>query len=396
MTGLIREKVDQAVKILQEKRVDLWLTFVRETTAMRDPVLSLIYGENNLTWQSALLLGADGERTAIVGRFEEETVRKIGAYQLVIPYDQAIRPHLLEVLARINPRSIALNISQNNVLADGLSHGMHQILLEMLEGTPFAERLVSAEEVIGALRGRKTPAEVTRIRKAVKHTLEIYRDVLAGIQSGMSEAQIAGRMQEMARQRGLGLAWDAHACPAVNSGPDSPVGHNAPTDLVVQPGHILHFDFGVRLEGYCSDIQRTAYLLAEGGCAAPMVVQHGFDTVLQAVRAAFDAICPGVRGMDVDAAARSVVTGAGYPEYRYATGHQLGQLAHDGGGLLGPLWERYRKSPLQELEAGQVYTIEPGLMVPGYGYVGLEEDILVTENGAEYLGEPQTELILLG
>jgi Xaa-Pro aminopeptidase len=103
---------------------------------------------------------------------------------------------------------------------------------------------------------------------------------------------------------------------------------------------------------------------------------------------------PGVLGEDVDIAARSVITGAGYPEYKYATGHHLGRLAHDGGGILGPTWERYGDSPHRPLEAGNVFTVEPGVAVPGYGYIGLEEDVLVTGTAAEYLGAPQRELVL--
>jgi Xaa-Pro aminopeptidase len=395
MSTLVQEKVDQAVALLQEKGVDLWLTFVRETPAGGDPTLPLIYG-HDLTWQSALILTRSGERIAIVGRFEGEAARRTGAYPTVITYDQAIKPALLQTLERLAPDSIALNFSTNDAHADGLSHGLYQLLMGYLGNTPFAERVISAEEIITAVRGRKTATEIQRIAAAVRTTDEIYRRTFEAIREGMTERQIAALMHAELDVLGLPPAWGRDHCPAVNTGPESPVGHVGPTDLAVAPGHLIHFDFGVRQDSYCSDIQRVVYHLAPGESAPPEPVQRGFDTVVTAIQAAVETMKPGVLGVEVDAVARQVVTDAGYPEYLYGTGHQVGRTVHDGAGILAPLWERYGDTPNYPLEAGQVFTVEPGLAVPNYGYVGVEEDVVVTENGTRFLGPPQTDLILIG
>ena len=390
---LVLEKTAQAIEILQETEIDLWLTFVRETPASGDPVLPLIYG-HDLTWQSALIMTRQGESIAIVGQFEAETARLTGAYREVLPYHQSIRPLLLETLARLQPRQIALNYSANDVLADGLSHGMFQVLQNYIEGTPWSERLISAERIIAALRGRKIPTEVARIQRAINTTLQIYERTYEFAAPGMSEQEIARFMHNQLEVFEVAPAWESNSCPAVNAGPDSPVGHAAPTSLRLQAGQILHFDFGVKQDEYCSDIQRVMYFLKPGETHAPEPVQRGFDTVVRAIQAAARAMKPGVSGKKVDSIARQIVVGAGYPEYMHATGHQLGRMAHDGAGVLGPEWERYGDTPNYPLELRQIYTIEPSLPVPGYGYIGLEEDVIVTENGAEFLGSPQTEIML--
>jgi len=229
----------------------------------------------------------------------------------------------------------------------------------------------------------------------VEITEQIYAKTFEFIRVGMSEKEVAAFMHAQMAEAGVGFAWPQGSNPAVNSGPDSVVGHAGPTDIQIQPGHLLHFDFGVKFDEYCSDIQRMVYILRPGETDAPAEVRHGFETVRAAVEACRAVLKPGVAGKDADAAARQTVTAAGYPEYMYGTGHQLGRVAHDGGALLGPLWEKYGDQPNQRVEAGNVYTIEPGLAVPGYGYIGLEEDVLVSKSGADYLGEPQRKLILL-
>lgn len=394
MNPIVIEKTRQAINLLQEKDIDLWLTFVRETSAGGDPILPLIYGDADLTWQSALILTRSGESIAIVGRFELETALNVGAYEKVLPYDESIRPVLISELERLNPRQIAINTSESDVLADGLTHGMYLNLLSLLEGTPFADRLISAEHLLSSLRGCKSKLEIDRMRKAIASTEEIYAQAFDNIQPGMSEIQVAEMMQAEVLRRGLGFAWPRNNNPAVNSGPDSPVGHNAPTDIKIERGHLLHFDFGVREDDYCSDIQRMVYYLNPGENQPPEPVRKAFETEVRALQAAFKAVRPGALGVEVDRAAREVVTNGGYPEFKHATGHQVGRLAHDGGAILGPSWDRYGQTPFLPLEVGQVYTLEPSLMVPGYGIIGLEEDIVVTSDGAEYLSTPQTELIL--
>ena len=181
----------------------------------------------------------------------------------------------------------------------------------------------------------------------------------------------------------------------MNSGPNSRVGHNGPTQIKIERGHLIHFDFGVKYKDYCSDIQRVAYVLREGETEAPVEVQRGFIAVRTAIEHSRAAMKAGATGNSIDVISREVLTDSGYPEFNYALGHQLGRVAHDGGALLGPLWEKYGDSPNQKLEVGQVYTIEPGLAVPGYGYLGLEEDVVLTGIGAEYIGEPQREIVLI-
>ena len=129
--------------------------------------------------------------------------------------------------------------------------------------------------------------------------------------------------------------------------------------------------------------------------AKPEAVKRGFDVIVQAIQESVHAMKPGCLGKEIDTIARGVVTRAGYPEYKYATGHQLGRLAHDGAGILGPEWERYGNTPNYPLEPGQIYTVEPGLSVPGYGYIGIEEDVLVTENGCKFISTPQIDLVWL-
>ncbi len=391
---LIREKVAQAIGILKEQGIDCWITFTRESVINGDPVLDLLIG-SEVTWHTAVIITAAGETCTICGEYDRRTIEDTGAYQQVIGFIKGIREPFLEVMRRINPSSIAVNYSQDSEICDGLTHGMYLTLISLLKELGLHERVVSAEAIVSAIRQRKTDAELEFIRRAIRHTEEIFAKAAEFISPGKTEREIAAFMQAEVERRRLEYAWEPGHCPAVFTGPGTAGAHYGPTDRRVERGHILNMDFGVKSQAYCSDLQRTFYVLDQGESEPPPDVRKGFETIVDAIESSRAAMKPGVQGIEIDAVARGRITGAGYAEFPHALGHQVGRYAHDGTALLGPAWEKYARKPYARLEPGMVFTIEPRLTVPGSGVATIEEMVVVTELGAEYLSTPQKELILI-
>ena len=392
---LVREKIEQVPGILEELGLDAWMLFARESANVHDPSFDLVVG-TNVTWHSAFILTRTGDRVAIVGSLEEASVRSHGYYGEVVPYLTGVTEDLRRILARLDPRRIAVNYSLNDPAADGLTHGQWLSLTRSLEGTPYAARLESSERLVAALRGRKSASEQRLIQEACEVTVQIFEAVTPRLRPGITERQFAALIVDaMNRIGGLEPAWDRDHCPAVFTGPDSAGAHAGPTDRPIEPGHIVNVDFGVRRHGFCSDLQRTWYVLRPGETRAPDEVQRGFDTILRSIRDAAAAIRPGRTGAEIDDVARGVVTSAGYPEYPHGTGHQIGRVAHDGGGGLMPRWERYGNTPLLPIEVGQCFTIEPRLPVAGHGIATCEDIVAVTAEGARFLSRSQDRLWLV-
>jgi Xaa-Pro aminopeptidase len=392
MSSLESEKCHQVSAILKELDLDLWMVWVRETSQMPDPVLDLILG-GDLVWQSALLFTKDGDSTAIIGSLDADSVRSKALFKRVVTYDTGIKDVLLKELERLSPKEIGMNFSRNDVAADGLTVGMYRILEDYLAGSPYSKRIVSAETLVSKLRGRKTETEVSRLRRAVEITEDIFKTLQPELRTGVSELDIYARVHEMMRQLGVSDAWNPDHNPAVDAGPNKQFGHSGPTDNKTKDGHLLHFDFGVKYQGYCADLQRMYYFGSPS--KIPDEINHAFAAVRDSIQSAADFIRPGVTGNEVDAVARDFVKQAGYEEFKHALGHQLGRHAHDGGTLLGPMWEKYRDSPMGIVEAGNIFTLELYVTTENYGQVSLEEDILVTRTGCEFLSNPQKELICL-
>lgn len=394
-TALIQEKLNQATAILEEQEIDIWLTFVRETSLSPDPCLDLILGLD-MVWQSAFLITRDNQRIAIVGSHDAENIHNIDGYTTVIPYVEDIRAPLVETLLDLNPAQIALNYSENDVASDGLAHGLMLLLKHYLADTDLAERFVSAEPIIQALRGRKSAGEIERIREAIATTQTIFKQIDEHLQPGLSETAVAEFVHNIVQEKKLDTAWEWAYCPVVDAGPESPIGHAGPQDKYkVEAGKLVHVDFGVKQDSFCADLQRVWYIRKEYNDQPPEAIQQAFDAARKALLAGFEALKPGTQGWEVDAAARKTLVDAGYAEYKHAFGHQLGRNAHDGGTSLAPRWERYGQTPYGLIEENSVYAIELGIELENYGYIGLEENVLVTASGAEWLSAPQEELWLI-
>jgi Xaa-Pro aminopeptidase len=393
---MIRAKHRQALGLMREHGVDAWLIqFARETGLRPDPLGYLVGG--SVTWPSAFLLNQDGSTAAIVGSGDAGTFEATGLWTELRAFRNGPGEDLLDVLGKWEPKTVGVTWSDSDDTADGITYGMYRLLESMLAGTRFADRLVPAGELAGDVRGIKLPEEVEAIARAVKHTEELLARMERRLEPGITEIGLQREVHDWVREAGWKFSWDEEFCPMVNFGQPAFLGHAGPTDRALEPGDVIHVDVGLIVDGFASDLQRTWYWRRPGESEAPPDVTRTFDAVKAALDAGVAAIRPGARGFEVDAASRSTVEEWDFPEPGFAFGHGVGRVAHDGSGVLGPEWERYGDRPRFTIKEGNVFAVEMDLEVPVYGgLIGLEEEVVVTAEGARYLSDPQRELKLLG
>jgi Xaa-Pro aminopeptidase len=383
-------------RILVEQKTDAWLTFTRENT--QDPILK-IFGIEHIVARGAFLFARQGSafrRIAIAASYDVDPIIKTGLFDEVIPYRQeGVKPHLKQAVDALDPKTIAVNMSRDVTIADGLTTGLRGYLEETLGER--VKSFVSAERVVVSLLARKLPAEIAALETAVLASQKILAAALTPerVRPGVTtERALADIMAAHAKELHCGVAFES-----VVVGPQR--GHSEPTDRVIAHGDIIRIDWGATYEGYCADIQRMAYVAKPGESAAPAWLTRLFDATLKANRAAIAALRPGNRGLDVDTAARGSLVADGYSEYPHGTGHAIGLKVHDVGPLLGPDWrERYGDQVFFAIEPDQVFAVEPLIYVKpdALDYelnTSLEEDVVVEQNGARYIGTPQTALIVI-
>lgn len=381
---IVKEKHEQLPAIMKEAAIECWIVFTRETAQISEPVMDIVVG-GDVVWHSAFIFSnikGAFKKTALVGNYDVNAEKDKGIWDQVLGYKEGISAILKKHIEQLNPKNIALNYDIDDVSSDGLTYGMYLTLVKILGEKK--ELFTSAAPIIQKLRGRKSETEIVLVTKACLLTKDIYKRIGAQVKVGMNETEIQKMFHDEMNKLGVIESWQRNSCPAVDAGPDKEIGHSGPQPTIkVQKGHTLHYDFGVKLHGYCSDIQRMYFFGAEKDIPEELI--YAFDTVHKAITLAAEFIKPGVKGYEVDKIARDHVISRGYEEYGHALGHQVGRQAHDGGTLLGPLWERYGEIPKGTIEENMIFTLELNVKTKNYGYVSLEEDIVVTKDGCRFL-----------
>lgn len=396
-----KERINKLLPVaLEAANVNCWLVICRENN--NDPIADHIGGENAGGTAVFLFYNDDkdfhskvfspsGEATALNDlNIHDQVVSVARGTSAIEEASKFLKTKAFE--------KIAINTSSTNAIADGLTHSQWIELTESLGD--LSNHLVSSEEVVYEWLSIKLPQEVALLKRAAQLTadwqIEAYRQVIPGVST---DADIAKFLKKKMATYGVKDGWASDQNPNVNSGPDR--GHSHATQKVIMPGDVIQIDFGIKIyDRWVSDIQRFAYVLKEGEDKAPEDIQRYWEGSKAGNRAALAAMEPGVKGVDVDRAQRILMDKAGSDYVMWSTGHPVGYVAHDVGPNLGgsqashvrPASEKILKEGMTfAFDGFHAWKLENG----GIKTISVEEMAVVTENGAQYLINPQEKLILI-
>lgn len=251
--------------------------------------------------------------------------------------------------------------------------------LRYLEKAAPQAEIVSAEGVVASLRMCKDASEIMAMRKAVDIAQRALQATIPLIHIGMTEKDIASEM--VLQLLRAGTHAEVPFTPIVSGGPNSANPHAFPSNRKLSRGDLLVIDWGASFEGYVSDLTRT---FAAGEITPEL--HKIYETVKQANAAGRGAGHPGIPAGDIDRAARTVIDTAGYGKFfTHRVGHGLGMEGHE---------EPYMHAAnTLLLSPGMTFTVEPGIYLPDYNGVRIEDDVVITTDGAESLSDFPRDLI---
>jgi Xaa-Pro aminopeptidase len=315
-----------------------------------------------------LVLPAEGEATLLVPELEAPRIERHGDLFEVRAWAESENPVGL-VAEQVNGWSAAL-------IGD---HTWATFVIGLQNERPGL-RLGRASQVTSLLRMRKDSTEAEALRSAAQATDRVVARLREMTFSELTERELSRQIAEMTIEEGHEIAEFG----IVASGPNGASPHHESGERVMRPGDGVVIDFGGRFDGYHSDTTRT-FVIGEG----PDGFTEAFEVLLSAQKAACAAVQPGVTAESVDAAARSVITDAGYGDhFIHRTGHGIGLEVHEHPYII--------EGNQQVLEPGMAFSIEPGIYIPDRFGMRIEDIVLVTDEGVERLNQSPRTLAVVG
>lgn len=317
--------------------------------------------------ESFSIITADKAFFITDSRFTQQAKEQVKDYEIV-EYKGVFRDFFTDITKKLNVKNIGFE-------EDIVSYDEYQRLSKNLDA-----KLVPMGGIIEDIRLIKDESEVEVIRKAAEIADKAFSHMLKFIKSGMSEREVGLELEFTMKKLG---AKDLSFPSIVASGVRSCLPHGQATDKVLNNGEFLTLDFGCIFNEYCSDMTRTVVIGEPSDKMAEI-----YDTVLQAQKNALQVIKSEIKACVVDEAARSYISKKGYGQYfGHGVGHGVGREIHE-----GP-----RVSPASDtiLKPGMIITDEPGIYIPNFGGVRIEDLILVTKNGCEVLSNSPKDMICL-
>jgi len=310
----------------------------------------------------ALLITGEHCILATDSRYDLQARQEAPEYEIV-RYRKNLYEELPRLFTRVNARKVGFESARLTV-----KH--HQDLKDHLLKSQIPVRLIATDNQVEALRRAKDPDEMAITREAVQCAETAFRQLTEWMRPGMTEKAVARKLEDLMYETGA----EGPSFPIiVAAGPNSAKPHAVPDERPIKVGEPILLDWGARVNGYCSDISRTVIF-----GAADKQFNAIYAIVRDAQTAAIAAIHSGAHGQSVDAVARQVIKNAGFGDnFGHSLGHGTGLCIH----------EAPRLSPYSEdtLTAGMIVTVEPGIYLPEWGGIRLENQVVVTENGADVL-----------
>lgn len=347
---------------------------LRKVMAERDLDAVLLQGDVNRNYMSGFkgdesysIITMDKAIFITDSRFTEQATQEVKDYE-VREYQRPFEAFLDKIVKEFNIRKLGF---EENVLTFELYNSYKEAV---------SCELIPLDGVIETLREIKCEEEIEIMRKAQNIADKGFEHILKFIKPGMTEREVGLELEFYMRKLGAtGLSFPS----IVASGVRSSLPHGMATEKVLENGDFLTLDFGVVYDGYCSDMTRTIVI---GEPNEKM--KEIYNVVLKAQEAALKAVKPGISCYDLDKIARDIITEAGYGEYfGHGLGHGVGRVVHE-----LPMVNFRSK---EVLKPGMVITDEPGIYIPNFGGVRIEDIILVTEDGYEVFSKSPKELICL-